>query len=191
MKDTRTTTFGRALTFNYLSIFNGPVRFTGDVISLPIINDNVTINGTLTVNDDLYPIGGIELPAAENETMFDVGIERVIYTLPLSGLPTPGNPTITLNAYAGIIILEDVTLGQIGFGEYCSIDFENAAIADEALIFTTCQQSPHTIAASAVGTINTSLHSIVDGECQIDISNIGQGFANQELHISFFIIGSS
>ena len=180
MKDTRTTTFGRPLIFNYLSIFNAPVCFNGDIICNP------TVSGTLTVTGMFYPAGGIELGPANTKTMFNVDIGRVTHPAPVT---SADNPTVTLNAYAGIITFDDVTLGWSG--DNFRIDFNNDAISEGDLVFTHCMQEPGQTPGMPTGSICTSVREIENTTCDINVTWVGQdiGFTNDQIDIGFLVIG--
>lgn len=110
------------------------------------------------------------------------------------GYPSPGVTAnnsygIILNSYIGQIELNDVTLGSAP--TTFSIDLENSAIAAGDIVFTTCTESPLGSPVPPQGSINTSVRRIIDDECKIDVTNVGDAFTNQQLIISFLVIGQT
>jgi hypothetical protein len=140
------------------------------------------------------------LPSASFFNTAQVVTSSGPWTLGVGVVVPNDNPTVVLNGYCGQIKFNDVTLGEIiappGSNHSFQIDLRNTAIADGDIVLTTCTENPHNIAASFRGSICTSVHSIEDhatnkGQCQINVSNVGAGFANQALTISFLIIGQT
>ena len=169
MKNLRTTTFARPLTFNYLSTFNGDVVFNGDV-SFPF---GLTFGGKVNACGGIFIRNSIE----------NIRITTSDATAITHGVTvTP----ITLNYFVGTLEFTNVTINQ---GEQFQIDLTNLAITTNNDIVFAQVISDTTIAALRPVWACSVSNVLGAGSVQIHVANVGANTAaSVTIEVAFQVI---
>lgn len=185
MKDTTTTTFARALTFNYLSLFNGDSTFAS--------GSTATFNAGSAITFKRAPAE--EVGAVASVVTFEAkpymkpagiipGVAPAGTCGPCAGPIAVSDTVIVPSAesFAGIIPLEQVTLNN---GESFIIEFRNPYLAAADFILTNAIKG---------GYLNTAVNGIIEGPpslCQILVTNVHatDNITSADVEIAFMLIG--
>ena len=171
MKDLRTTTFARPLTFNYLSTFNGDVVFNGDV-SFPF---GLTFGGKVNACGGIFIRNSIE----------NIRITTSDATAIANGITVA---PITLNYFVGTLIFSDVTINT---GQQFRIDLTNAGVeTSNDIVFAQVISDSTVSATPPVWACSVSnVTAVPPGGFTIHVANVGgNSAAPAAIEVAFQVI---